>query len=193
MNSTAPSEPKQLPLFQTSAADGRTVLSLAQVWALAVGGAGESLLATGVSDATVAIWEDVTAADEAAAAEEEEEEVLKQQDLSNALQVCTALQQSILNMSLRAAQTHCLPCGAGTSKGFLPHYGPASPKDVCVTCLQRKDYSAAAALAFEMRQPRRLLSVVEAAISGGGGGGGRSTGGTAILEVAPNTTQGSCA
>ena len=60
---------------------------VAQVWALAVGGAGEGLLATGASDATVAVWEDCTAADEEEAAAEEAAIVLKQQDLSNALQV----------------------------------------------------------------------------------------------------------
>jgi hypothetical protein len=58
-----------------------------QVWALAVGGAGEGLLATGASDATVAVWEDCTAADDEEAAAEEAAIVLKQQDLSNALQV----------------------------------------------------------------------------------------------------------
>ncbi len=34
---------------------------------------------------------------------------------------------------------------------------------------QRKDYPAAAALAFEMGQPRRLLSVVDAVLAAGGG------------------------
>lgn len=62
-----------------------------QVWALAAGGANESLLATGAADATVAIWEDVTTADEEAAAEEAAAVVLKQQDLSNALQVQSAM------------------------------------------------------------------------------------------------------
>ena len=57
------------------------------MWALAVGGAGEGLLATGASDATVAVWGDCTAADEEEAAAEEAAIVLKQQDLSNALQV----------------------------------------------------------------------------------------------------------
>jgi hypothetical protein len=57
------------------------------VWALAVGGAGEGLLATGASDATFAVWEDCTVADEEEAAAEEAAIVLKQQDLSNALQV----------------------------------------------------------------------------------------------------------
>lgn len=58
---------------------------------MAVGGAGESMLATGAADATVAVWEDCTAADEEAAAAEDAAVVLKQQDLSNALQVCTCM------------------------------------------------------------------------------------------------------
>lgn len=45
-------------------------------------------MATGAADATVAVWEDCTAADEEEAAAEEAAIVLKQQDLSNALQVC---------------------------------------------------------------------------------------------------------
>lgn len=57
-----------------------------QVWALAVGG-GEALLATGAADATVALWEDCTAADQEEAALEQESVVLKQQHLSNALHV----------------------------------------------------------------------------------------------------------
>lgn len=77
------------------------------MWALAVGGAGEGLLATGAADATVAVWEDVTAADEEAVAAEEAAVVLKQQDLSNALQVCCAapdrLTSSILTVTLALA------------------------------------------------------------------------------------------
>ena len=44
-------------------------------------------MATGGGDATVHLWEDTTAADQAAAAEQAQQAVLKQQDLSNALQV----------------------------------------------------------------------------------------------------------
>lgn len=50
-------------------------------------GAGESLVATGGADATVVLWHDYTAEDQAAAAEEEETIVLRQQDLANALHV----------------------------------------------------------------------------------------------------------
>lgn len=62
-------------------------LRLLQVWALAVGGSAESLVATGGGDATIHLWEDMTAADQAAAAEQAQQAVLMQQDLSNALQV----------------------------------------------------------------------------------------------------------
>ncbi len=73
------------------ASGGHKISLSPQVWALAAGGANESLLATGAADATVAIWEDVTTADEEAAAEEAAAVILKQQDLSNALQVRSAV------------------------------------------------------------------------------------------------------
>jgi Utp13 specific WD40 associated domain len=47
--------------------------------------------------------------------------------------------------------------------------------------LQSKDYAAAAALAFEMRQPRRLLSVVDAVLSTGSGNGAAAPGASAEL------------
>ena len=58
-----------------------------QVWAMAVGGSQESLVATGGGDARVQIWEDCTLQDKAEEAEEQEVTLLKQQRLSNALQV----------------------------------------------------------------------------------------------------------
>lgn len=58
-----------------------------KVWALTVGGTQEGLVATGGGDARVQVWEDCTLQDKAEAAEEEEVTLLKQQRLSNALQV----------------------------------------------------------------------------------------------------------
>ena len=58
-----------------------------KVWAMTVGGVQEGLVATGGGDARVQIWEDCTLQDKAQAAEEEEVTLLKQQQLSNALQV----------------------------------------------------------------------------------------------------------
>ena len=58
-----------------------------KVWAMTVGGVQEGLVATGGGDARVQIWEDCTLQDKAEAAEEEEVTLLKQQRLSNALQV----------------------------------------------------------------------------------------------------------
>lgn len=58
-----------------------------KVWALTVGGVQEGLVATGGGDARVQIWEDCTLQDKAEAAEEEEVTLIKQQRLSNALQV----------------------------------------------------------------------------------------------------------
>ena len=55
---------------------------------MAVGGSQESLVATGGGDARVQIWEDCTLQDKAEEAEEQEVTLLKQQRLSNALQVC---------------------------------------------------------------------------------------------------------
>ena len=64
-----------------------------QVWALAVGGPGEGVVATGGGDGAVALWEDCTAQDAAAAAAEAQEAVLRQQELLNALQVGCAAQR----------------------------------------------------------------------------------------------------
>lgn len=50
-------------------------------------GAGESLLATGGADATLALWHDYTAEDQATAAAQDDAIVLRQQDLANALHV----------------------------------------------------------------------------------------------------------
>jgi hypothetical protein len=58
-----------------------------KVWALALGGPGEKVMATGGGDAVVAVWEDVTEADQAAAQEQEEELLQKEQALQNALVV----------------------------------------------------------------------------------------------------------
>lgn len=58
-----------------------------QIWALAVGGAQESVMATGGGDARVVLWADSTEADQAAAAEAEEELAEKEQALQNALAV----------------------------------------------------------------------------------------------------------
>ena len=58
-----------------------------KVWALTVGGVQEGLVATGGGDARVQVWEDCTLQDKAEAAEEEEVTLLKQQRLTNALQV----------------------------------------------------------------------------------------------------------
>ena len=55
---------------------------------MAVGGVQESLVATGGGDARVQIWEDCTLQDKAEEAEEQEATLVKQQRLSNALQVC---------------------------------------------------------------------------------------------------------
>lgn len=59
----------------------------AKVWAMHVGGAGDSLLVTGGADARVNVWRDCTAEDEASAAAERTEAALRGQELSNALQV----------------------------------------------------------------------------------------------------------
>ena len=66
-----------------------------KVWAMAVGGPQEGLVATGGGDARVQIWEDCTLQDKAEAAEEEEVTLLKQQRLSNALQVAIACPSSL--------------------------------------------------------------------------------------------------
>lgn len=58
-----------------------------QVWALAVGSGEERLLASGGGDARVQVWQDCTVADKQEAAQEQETALLKQQRLSNALQV----------------------------------------------------------------------------------------------------------
>lgn len=58
-----------------------------QVWALAVGGADESVVATGGGDGAVALWEDCTQEDAATTAREMQEAVLREQELLNALQV----------------------------------------------------------------------------------------------------------
>eukprot|EP00887_Chlorella_sp_A99_P000001 scaffold16.g1.t1 len=58
-----------------------------KVWALAGGGADQQLLASGGGDGAVAVWEDCTVADADAAAQEREASLLKEQELSNALQV----------------------------------------------------------------------------------------------------------
>eukprot|EP00884_Botryococcus_braunii_P002585 jgi/Botrbrau1/12327/Bobra.4_3s0001.1 len=57
-----------------------------KVWALAVAGESESLLASGGADARLQVWEDCTAADMAAAQQALTQAVQKQQLLSNALQ-----------------------------------------------------------------------------------------------------------
>ncbi|KAK9810337.1 hypothetical protein WJX72_008955 [[Myrmecia] bisecta] len=89
-----------------------------KIWALAVGGTQQSLLASGGGDATINIWEDCTEQDQATAAAQEKEAVLKQQELSNALQA--------------------------------------------------EDYGAAARLAFQLKQPGRLLAVVTSTTDQGG-------------------------
>lgn len=62
-----------------------------QVWALAVGGSEEGLLASGGGDARVQVWQDCTVQDQQEAAQEQEVALLKQQRLSNALQVVLLL------------------------------------------------------------------------------------------------------
>ena len=85
------------------------------------GGAGDRLLATGAADATVAIWEDVTAADEEAEAAEEAAVVLKQQDLSNALQV--------------PSETRCLLDSNGRQHGSCPAAAACEVSCQCGLCL----------------------------------------------------------
>lgn len=86
-----------------------------QVWALAVGGSRQQLLASGGGDGALALWEDATAAEADAAAAERAAAALKEQELQLAL---------------------------------------ASDQ------LDR-----AAALAFQMRHPGRLLAVVTRALA----------------------------
>ncbi len=63
----------------------------AKVWAMHVGGDGDSLVVTGGADARVNVWRDCTAEDAANAASERAEAALKGQELANALQVCPLL------------------------------------------------------------------------------------------------------
>lgn len=57
------------------------------MWALAVGGREEGLIASGGGDARVQVWQDCTVEDKQEAVQEQEAALLKQQRLSNALQV----------------------------------------------------------------------------------------------------------
>ena len=58
-----------------------------KVWALAVAGENDAVLATGGADACVNIWRDCTAEDEATAVATRTQAAVKAQELSNALQV----------------------------------------------------------------------------------------------------------
>ena len=81
------------------ASGGRILHTIAceQVWALAVGGEQERLLATGGADARVNVWRDATAEDEAAARSEAAAAAGKAQDLANALEVrCARRNQACL-------------------------------------------------------------------------------------------------
>lgn len=95
-----------------------------KVWAMTVGGVQEGLVATGGGDARVQIWEDCTLQDKAEAAEEEEVTLLKQQRLSNALQVIGSLSRFFL-----LTQTHGF-----YQKVYLWLAGPGShSKCTCTT------------------------------------------------------------
>lgn len=97
-----------------------------KVWALTVGGVQEGLVATGGGDARVQVWEDCTLQDKAEAAEEEEVTLLKQQRLSNALQVpwCTT------PLSL-----HLAPPPPLQHPNTLPSQRPPVPPHAFHTCL----------------------------------------------------------
>ncbi len=58
-----------------------------KVWALAVAGENDAVLATGGADARVNIWRDCTAEDEAAVVASRTQNAVKAQELSNALKV----------------------------------------------------------------------------------------------------------
>lgn len=58
-----------------------------KVWALAVAGENDALLATGGADARVNVWRDCTAEDEAAAVADRALATTKAQELANALKV----------------------------------------------------------------------------------------------------------
>lgn len=58
-----------------------------KVWALAVAGENDAVLATGGADACVNIWRDCTAEDEATAVATRTQAAVKAQELSNALKV----------------------------------------------------------------------------------------------------------
>ena len=163
----------------------------AQVWALAVTGAREEAVATGGGDAVVALWRDATAANAEAKATEQAAVVLKQQDLENALQVSSscdrvclvATQDSCLltacvndlnvapgSLTVRIFSATSVSSCFWTFDARGPVVVPAIrfSANGCAAQLltvtpQAEDYAEAASLAFELRQPRRLLAVVSAA------------------------------
>ena len=99
-----------------------------KVWAMTVGGVQEGLVATGGGDARVQIWEDCTLQDKAEAAEEEELTLLKQQRLSNALQVANLpaqlhinIQQSHLGALRHNLQDQSLMCTPGMTCSIALH------------------------------------------------------------------------
>lgn len=134
-----------------------------KVWALALSGPSGDLLASGGGDGAVAVWEDCTAADAHEAAEAEEEAELKQQDLRNALQVRAGPRRG-------CALARGRPRHAAEALATLPSLHHACPPGASS---QDADYGRAAALAFEMRHPGRLLAVVRQALDQGVGDGPR--------------------
>jgi hypothetical protein len=115
----------------------------AQVWALAVGGAGEPVLATGGADARVNLWRDCTAADEDSAAAERAEAAQRAQELANALQARSLppSDPSVIgfrvcpwNLPLRdaVARARAGQCVAGVPSLLKPHSHPSRARCPCL-------------------------------------------------------------
>lgn len=149
-----------------------------KAWALSPSGPSGALLATGGGDGAVAVWEDCTAADAAEAAAEAAAQVLQQQELANALKVgrrargvvwaASAVHaRGLQGRPVVAARPFSYP---GSTPFLLSHLIRVL---LCAPPLQDEDYERAAALAFRMRHPGRLLGVVRAALERGAAEGPR--------------------
>ncbi len=116
---------------------------------MAVGGSQEGLVATGGGDARVQIWEDCTLQDKAEEAEEQEVTLLKQQRLSNALQVL------MLGIHLSHSGIHYSAAAVLASVRQLEDCCSkfSSSPPVCLLCLIKVPTNHLDCLARQMRCP----------------------------------------